>query len=280
MWLGRKGLHGIHVRRKKEKRLRQCCFSLHGGVSSQDDSPIKNKAGSTYVIQVTERIEENVSQMKWKTIIEVARILPTDGTVIQAELHLRPWRLQDPFFAWLKQETFALILMGNWSKTTKNKTRKKGRNGKMFEDRSEWREMELEIYGTLIGRKVLKTDGNGGERTGESTTHHWKKVLEKNGTRGISIRDLPFSHRHSLLQTHFRALVKSLRLDKKWSWATPNWAQHLDGRPMQVGQIIVVKTLLSRQSYRHGRDRAFLRITTTKTVEELADQLKYGDKHN
>ena len=37
---------------------------LHGGVSSQDDSPIKNKAGSTYVIQVAERIEEDVRQMK------------------------------------------------------------------------------------------------------------------------------------------------------------------------------------------------------------------------
>ena len=54
-------------------------------MSSQDDSPIKNKAGSAYVIQVTERIEEDVSQMKWKTIIEVARILPNDATMIQAE---------------------------------------------------------------------------------------------------------------------------------------------------------------------------------------------------
>ena len=45
-----------------------------GRVSSGGNSPSKNKVGSADVIQVAERIKEDASQMKWKTIIEVARI--------------------------------------------------------------------------------------------------------------------------------------------------------------------------------------------------------------
>ena len=56
-----------------------------GGVSSECNSSTKNKVGSAYVIQVAERIEEDAHQIKWKTIIEVARILVNDATVTQAE---------------------------------------------------------------------------------------------------------------------------------------------------------------------------------------------------
>ena len=37
------------------------------------------------MIQVAERIEEDVHLMKWRTVIEVAKILPNDATVTQAE---------------------------------------------------------------------------------------------------------------------------------------------------------------------------------------------------
>ena len=56
-------------------------------VSSGGNSSSKNKKGSACVIQVAERIEEDSSQMKWKTIIEVARVLPNDASVTQAEMH-------------------------------------------------------------------------------------------------------------------------------------------------------------------------------------------------
>ena len=55
-----------------------------GGVSSEGDSSAKNRVGPAYVIQVADRIEEDANQTKWKTIIEVARILPNDATVTQA----------------------------------------------------------------------------------------------------------------------------------------------------------------------------------------------------
>ena len=41
--------------------------------------------GSAYVIQVAEGIVEDMHQMRWKTIIEVAKFLPNDATVTQAE---------------------------------------------------------------------------------------------------------------------------------------------------------------------------------------------------
>ena len=55
------------------------------GVSSACKDPIKNKVGSAYAIQVTERIGDEVQVRKWRTIIEVAKILPNDATVTQAE---------------------------------------------------------------------------------------------------------------------------------------------------------------------------------------------------
>ena len=41
--------------------------------------------GSAYVIQVAEGIVEDMHQMRWKTIIEVAKFLSNDATVTQAE---------------------------------------------------------------------------------------------------------------------------------------------------------------------------------------------------
>ena len=41
--------------------------------------------GSAYVIQVAERIEADIHQMEWRTVIEVAKILPEEATVTQAE---------------------------------------------------------------------------------------------------------------------------------------------------------------------------------------------------
>ena len=56
-----------------------------GGVSTQSDDKIKHRVGSASVVQIAEQIEENTHKMKWRTIIEVAKILPDDATVTQAE---------------------------------------------------------------------------------------------------------------------------------------------------------------------------------------------------
>ena len=60
-----------------------------GGVSRQEDQKVKNKVGSAYVIQTSERIEEVAEKMEWRTITEVAKALDDDATV-------RPWRLPKP----------------------------------------------------------------------------------------------------------------------------------------------------------------------------------------
>ena len=56
-----------------------------GGVSKQDDSKVKHKVGSAYVIQASARIEEGAEKMYWKTTVEIAKILPDDATITQAE---------------------------------------------------------------------------------------------------------------------------------------------------------------------------------------------------
>ena len=55
-----------------------------GGVSSARTDKIKNRVGSAYVIQIAEN-EEDTHKMKWKTITEVAQLLPDYATVTQAE---------------------------------------------------------------------------------------------------------------------------------------------------------------------------------------------------
>ena len=45
-------------------------------VNIQSDDKIKHKVGSAYVIQIAERIEESTQKMKWKTSVDVAKVLP------------------------------------------------------------------------------------------------------------------------------------------------------------------------------------------------------------
>ena len=56
-----------------------------GGVSTVCDDKIKYKVGSASVIQIAGKIEEDTHKMKWRTIIEVAKVLPDNATVTQAE---------------------------------------------------------------------------------------------------------------------------------------------------------------------------------------------------
>ena len=58
-----------------------------GGVSSECNAQIKNKVGSAFVIQIVERIEEHIDKMKWKTIVEVAKILVDDGDSHTSRMH-------------------------------------------------------------------------------------------------------------------------------------------------------------------------------------------------
>ena len=53
--------------------------------SNQDDHNVKYKVGSGYVIQTSERIEEVVAKMCWKTSVKVAKTLPKEATITQAE---------------------------------------------------------------------------------------------------------------------------------------------------------------------------------------------------
>ena len=60
-----------------------------GGVRRQQDQKVKNRVGSAYVIQTSERIEEVAEKMEWRTITEVEKALDDDATV-------RLWRLPKP----------------------------------------------------------------------------------------------------------------------------------------------------------------------------------------
>ena len=56
-----------------------------GGVSNETNKNIINKVGSGNVIQIAERLEEG-KEMKWKTVVEVARVLPNEVTITEGEL--------------------------------------------------------------------------------------------------------------------------------------------------------------------------------------------------
>ena len=58
---------------------------IDGGVSKQEDSKVRHKFGSAYVIHASERIEEAAAKMEWNTIVEVVNVLPDDATITQAE---------------------------------------------------------------------------------------------------------------------------------------------------------------------------------------------------
>ena len=60
------------------------CF-FDGGVSRACTDKIKNRVGSAYVIQIADNFQEDRHKMKWKTITEVAKILPNNATETQAE---------------------------------------------------------------------------------------------------------------------------------------------------------------------------------------------------
>ena len=100
-----------------------------GGVSSGGNSSSKNKKGSACVIQVAERIEEYASQMKWKTIIEVARVLPNDASVTQAECTATV-KAAKAVCCSARTGNMCFDLDGKLIEEYKNKTRRKGRNGR------------------------------------------------------------------------------------------------------------------------------------------------------
>ena len=54
-------------------------------MSAECSAQIKNKVGSAYVIQIDERIEESTEKLKWKILVEVARVLPNDSSTTRAE---------------------------------------------------------------------------------------------------------------------------------------------------------------------------------------------------
>ena len=82
----------------------RACFD--GGVSKQEDRKVKRKVGSAYGIQASERIEEAAEKMEWRTIVEVAKVLPDDATTTQAETTaaeaVRAILLANSFLIWME----------------------------------------------------------------------------------------------------------------------------------------------------------------------------------
>ena len=66
----------------KPEAVRAC---IDGGVSKQEERKVRHKVGSAYVMQASERIEEAAEKTEWRTIVEVANVLPDDVTITQAE---------------------------------------------------------------------------------------------------------------------------------------------------------------------------------------------------
>ena len=62
--------------------------------------------GPAYGIQASERIEEAAEKMEWRTIVEVAKVLPDDATITQAETTaaeaVRAILLANSFLIWME----------------------------------------------------------------------------------------------------------------------------------------------------------------------------------
>ena len=67
----------------KGKRVEAVRGFFGGGVSSEMQGSHQEQSGISFCH--AERIEEDLHQINWRTVIEVAKILPTDATVTQAE---------------------------------------------------------------------------------------------------------------------------------------------------------------------------------------------------
>ena len=85
VWQGEKGASWNSLKMNERDRLEAVRAYFDEGVSRQDDGNVKHEVGSVYVIQSSERIEEHAEKMSWKTIVEVAQILPDDATIAFAE---------------------------------------------------------------------------------------------------------------------------------------------------------------------------------------------------
>ena len=71
----------------------------------QCDDKIKNNFGSALVIQIAERFEENTEKVKWKTIVEVANVVPDDSIITRAECTAAVEAV------WIELEAFVLTWM-------------------------------------------------------------------------------------------------------------------------------------------------------------------------
>ena len=116
-----------------------------GGVSSECEALVKNKVGTVCVIQVAKRIEEDIHQMKWKTSIEVAKILPDDATVTQAECTAAAEAAR-AICCLVRTGSICFDLDGNLIEDyNKNKTRKRDEMEEDFEGRWKWKEKDSRL---------------------------------------------------------------------------------------------------------------------------------------
>ena len=70
---------------KEGSKLEAARAYFDGGISKQEDRTVKQKVGSAYGFQASERIEEAAEKMEWRTQVEVSKVFPADATITQAE---------------------------------------------------------------------------------------------------------------------------------------------------------------------------------------------------
>ena len=85
MWQEKKGTTWNSNLMEEGTRVKAVRSFFDGGVNVRCDDKIKHKVVSAFMIQIAERIEDSPQKMKWKTIVEVAKVLPDDATITLAE---------------------------------------------------------------------------------------------------------------------------------------------------------------------------------------------------
>ena len=68
-----------------KERIEAIGVYFDGGVSHEEDKKVKNRVCPGWLIQVTETIGKQIG-LQWKTVVEVARVLVDEATIIEVEL--------------------------------------------------------------------------------------------------------------------------------------------------------------------------------------------------
>ena len=224
----------------KGERVEAVRGFLDGGVTSKCKAPIKNNVGSAYVFQVAERIEENVHPMEWRTIIEVEKFLPNDATVTQAECTVAV-KAAKAICCLARRGCISSDLDGNLIEDyNESKTRKRGEMEDDFEGRWKWKGHISILSTSSSTSRQVDMFSDSAEET-PHPTGYCDSCLAR------------MDQRHSKLG------------------AKPKWCAHADWSTQSGDEASTIPP---------WRNQSLWLITTTKTVEGLADQPKYEVKQH